>query len=80
MIQERARANNTSLPQTSPLHRHIREAQDKACMLDGLLEAFCNLDVAHHNSRAAIIAVASEIAHELNHHLDVVNLPDGEAA
>lgn len=63
------------------LESHIQDQQDRACILEGLLEGLLLLDNEGHGGGAitAIAQISKEIASEIYVSLDSVNLPEASS-
>lgn len=64
------------------LARHIQEQQDRACTLEGVIEAiaFIDNDVGRNSAVTALVGVAGRLAHDLNCALDALALPQEDRA
>ncbi|KAA8616258.1 hypothetical protein [Salipiger aestuarii] len=80
MINEQpASGTATGLP---ALMNHVQDMQDRAILLDGVLEAilFMENEDACENGRDSLMRIAKELSHEIFIALDKVNLPKLEGA
>lgn len=64
---------DTGLP---ALYRYLNELQDKACLLNGLLEAAKHLELAEEceNGRTCIVQIAEKLSVEIYNGLDTMHL------
>lgn len=67
---------------TPTLARHIQEQQNRACTLEGVIEAiaFIDNDVGRNSAVTALVEVALAMAHDLNCALDAAALPQEDRA